>query len=272
MPPTFPPITGVPFHIASVTVRPKPSRIDFLHDGRGSRLQGIDERAVVAVRQHQDALIAAPEKCLVDRGAFGIVRGKIAEQHQRRIDLPACLFEGLDHALRILPGVEPGDLHDEWQIGRNVVMGEPLVHLGIAQLPVLDRKRVDRRHEEDLRWRETLCILAATKNRCVIFFDEPGQIVPESRVRPGQLDVAAPNPGILFLIVLDQRKRLRIVDDDIIVIEVVPNRILMDHAFVDLQFEVREVDIAALQCIVHFLGDIEEVRRALDHSPFSFDP
>src|SRR6266487_1103352 len=29
MPPTFPPITGVPFHIASATVSPKPSRKDF---------------------------------------------------------------------------------------------------------------------------------------------------------------------------------------------------------------------------------------------------
>ena len=29
MPPTLPPITGRPFHSASVTVSPKPSRIDF---------------------------------------------------------------------------------------------------------------------------------------------------------------------------------------------------------------------------------------------------
>src|SRR5438477_479392 len=29
MPPTLPPITGAPFHIASVTVMPKPSRVDF---------------------------------------------------------------------------------------------------------------------------------------------------------------------------------------------------------------------------------------------------
>ena len=29
MPPTLPPMTAAPFHMASVTVRPKPSRSDF---------------------------------------------------------------------------------------------------------------------------------------------------------------------------------------------------------------------------------------------------
>ena len=60
IPPTSPAIVGRPFHSASVTVRPKPSRIDFCMHDVGLRLEGVDlDRAdVVEVVEDLDVGVA----------------------------------------------------------------------------------------------------------------------------------------------------------------------------------------------------------------------
>jgi hypothetical protein len=71
--------------------------------------------------------------------------------------------------------------------------------------------------------------------------------------------------------VADHRKRLQIVDDHDIVGEVVPDDVLVDHLFVDPLFPVGEVDLAALEGIVHLLRDAEKIGRPLDHPPAGLD-
>ena len=60
MPPTLPPMNGRPFHIASVTVRPKPSRVDFWITTSAcawNALTSIDADAVEVV-EDLDVLVA----------------------------------------------------------------------------------------------------------------------------------------------------------------------------------------------------------------------
>ena len=66
---------------------------------------------------------------------------------------------------------------------------------------------------------------------------------------------------------LDERQRLRVVHDHHVMIEMQARRVFERHLLVDLHLQVGEIDVAALQGVVHFLGDAEEVRAAFDHAP-----
>ena len=73
----------------------------FLQNHRCPRLQGIYQRGVIAARQNENVFVLAGAKRFENLAALGIIGGKVAEQHQSRLDLLARDLERLDHALRI---------------------------------------------------------------------------------------------------------------------------------------------------------------------------
>src|SRR4030095_1166975 len=79
--------------------------------------------------------------------------------------------------------------------------------------------------------------------------------------------MTAPEPRALFLVMLDQGERLRVVHDDEVVIEKVADAILVNHLLEDIFFDLGKIDFCTLQGIVHFLRDGEKIRSALNHSP-----
>src|SRR5205823_14449105 len=136
--PTLPPITGVPFHIASETVRPNPSRRDFCSTTVARVCRALTSALSSPAGQNENALIATSAERFVDLFAFGIIGGKVAEQHQRRVQFFARTLECFQDADWIFPRIETRNLHHQWQICRYVIMGESFVGFPISQFAVLD--------------------------------------------------------------------------------------------------------------------------------------
>jgi len=84
--------------------------------------------------------------------------------------------------------------------------------------------------------------------------------------------VTAPDPGRLLAIVPNERQRLRVVHDDDVMVEMIAGRIFESDLFVDVELQVRQIDIRALQSVVHLLRDAKEIGPALDDPPSGFDP
>jgi len=75
--------------------------------------------------------------------------------------------------------------------------------------------------------------------------------------------VALPHPGSILVVVLNQRQGLRIEDNDVVLVQLAADGILVDDVLVMALFQVCQVDGPALQGVVHFLGDADEVARPL---------
>ena len=63
---------------------------------------------------------------------------------------------------------------------------------------------------------------------------------------------------------LDQRQRLRIVHNDEVVVEKIAHTVLVNHLFENFLFDAGEIDPGALERVVDFLCDREEIGGALD--------
>ena len=61
-------------------------------------------------------------------------------------------------------------------------------------------------------------------------------------------------------------------DDHIVTVQVVSDRVFIADFFVDPHFSIAQVDLPALQGIVHLLGDTEKIPRSLNHPPSCPDP
>ncbi|OQC47141.1 MAG: hypothetical protein BWX60_00426 [Candidatus Marinimicrobia bacterium ADurb.Bin030] len=68
------------------------------------------------------------------------------------------------------------------------------------------------------------------------------------------INVTAPNPGLLFDVVSNQRERLWVVNNDTIVIEMSKNRKVLAGFNVNFFFHIAQVDRIALECIMEFFG------------------
>ena len=49
----------------------------------------------------------------------------------------------------------------------------------------------------------------------------------------------------------------------------IANAVLVNDLLDNFLFDAGQIDLTSLQGVVHFLGDGEEISRALDHAPFS---
>lgn len=72
----------------------------------------------------------------------------------------------------------------------------------------------------------------------------------------------------MFLVMRDERERLRIMNHHKIVIQNVSNRVLISYLLVNLHFQIGQVNVGALQRVVDFFGDVEVVRTTQNGSPF----
>src|SRR4030095_2350781 len=107
----------------------------------------------------------------------------------------------------------------------------------VAQLTILDRERIDRRHHYPLRRLHFLSELLAAKNDYIVTIDPTPQVFPSFRFRPGKIEVTTPDPRTFLLVMLDQRKRLRVMHDDEVVIEKVADAVLVKHLFKNFFFD-----------------------------------
>ena len=86
MPPTLPPMNGRPFQIASVTVRPKPSRVDFwmsTSDCDWKALTSIDADVVEVVEDVDVGVAVGVGDGRVEVvPALGVVAGHRADQRE----------------------------------------------------------------------------------------------------------------------------------------------------------------------------------------------
>ena len=130
------------------------------------RLEGVDLDAadVVEIGEHEDVGIAADigDEPLEVVPALGIVRGHGPDQGElhvgvARLDLPISV----DHAERVLPGIEARDLQQQRAIHVDAELPHDVVGVVGHQRHVLGSKRVDRRRHDLERHVEPLGRVAA---------------------------------------------------------------------------------------------------------------
>ena len=68
---------------------------------------------------------------------------------------------------------------------------------------------------------------------------------------------------------VDQRKRLRVVHDNKIVLEKIAHAVLVNDLLENFFFDAGEIDLCALEGVVHFLRDREKIGSSLDDAPLS---
>ena len=200
--------------------------------------------------------------------AFGIVRGEIAQQHQPRIDLLAREFERLYHALGIFPWIEARNLYNQGEISWNLIVRKPFVDFLVAEFSVFDVEGIDRGHDHPMGRLHFMGKFLTAKNHYVVAIDPTPQIFPCPGVWLREIEMAAPDPGTLLFVMLDQRKWLRIVHDHKVVLQEIAKAVFINHLFENFPFDARQIDLCALERVVHFLCDREEIGRALNHAPF----
>ena len=115
IPPTLPPMNGRPFQIASVTVRPKPSRVDFWMTTSACDWKALTSIAPTLLKLLRMWMSWSPSACddrrVEEVPALGVVGRHRADE--RELDLRDLLLDdpvGVDHAERVLPRVEARDL------------------------------------------------------------------------------------------------------------------------------------------------------------------
>jgi len=60
-------------------------------------------------------------------------------------------------------------------------------------------------------------------------------------------------------------------DHHIMILQVVSYRIIMDDGLIDFYLTVAQIDLTALEGVVHLLGDAEEIGRPVDDPPVGLD-
>ena len=178
---------------------------------------------------------------------------------------------GVDHAHRVLPGVEARDLGDQ----RPVDVDPELVadEGGVVgrEGHVLRRERVDRRRDD------ADAVVAVDSLRHVgghvpdgrvVLLDQRLQAGDRRRVGLGEVDVAAPDPvAALLLGAAAQADRLRVVDDDRVPLALQALGVDRVDLVEDRPLLVAQRLLGALQRVVEELGRVEELLLAEDHVP-----
>src|SRR5256885_675276 len=72
----------------------------------------------------------------------------LADEHEPAVDLLSRFSEGLNHAHRVLPSIEPRNLRHQWTICRNSIVAQEFTYLPVRHFPILRGKRIDRRGNE----------------------------------------------------------------------------------------------------------------------------
>ena len=134
----------------------------------------------------------------------------------------------------------------------------------------VDGRGPDPRGREGVRARN---VLAAVEDRRVVRADRREQEVEHGAIRLREIDMAPPRPVAAHVTcVRDHTGRLRIVDDDEVVVALERIRIQDLVALEDLLLLRDETGRIALEAVVDRLRDVEELVPALDDPPFDVEP
>ena len=228
MPPQAPPITGLPFQSASVTVSPKPSLSDFCSTTVAERCRALIVRWASggSIRTFRFGVVARPiEHLAEDLGPFRIVVGRSAGQRQlhfRVVGLQQAIR--LDDAQRVLEPIEPRDLQQQRPLRVDAQPRKRLQPLRLGNGAVLVRQRIDRRQDQEHRARQRPREGGHREDRRVVVRDGRLQVFPDGAIRTRGVDVASPNPAghLSRRRELRQVDRLRVVHEDDVRLQVQP--------------------------------------------------
>ena len=176
---------------------------------------GEDEHVGVAAHVVDDALEVVP--------ALGVVAGHGTDE--RELHVGVLRLDGavdVDHAERVLPRVEAGDLQQQRAVHVDAELAHDVARVLRRELHVLGGQRVDgRRDLADGDGEPLGHVVGQRVHRRVVAVDGRQQVLVEPLVRRGRVDVAAPDPpGGAVLAERDEvadGERLRVVDDDEVV-------------------------------------------------------
>ena len=186
----------------------------------------FDGADVVHVREDVDVRIAGR---VLDRAVVEVPPLRIVVRHRadecelHRGDALLDLAVGVDHAERVFPGVEAGNLGQERPADVDPELVDDVLRVLRRKRHVLRGKRVDRRRPDvhlgqprDLRH-----VLVQVEDRGVVTADRRQQHVEDIPVRRRKVDVAAPHPfRVRAGEVIDHRDRLRVVHDhDVVLVD-----------------------------------------------------
>ena len=176
---------------------------------------------------------------------------------------------GTNYPDGILQPVEPGYLRENCALGIDAVARKHLRDKLLLQFAILFRKRIDGRVKKVLRNRKLPRKLRRRKHRTVIFRDKLLQKIPYRPVGMRQIDMTAPHPMIRsWLARLDERRRLRIVDDHEFAIQrellAIPLVVGQENIKVFLARMIRR----SMQRIVERFGYLKKIFAAAYYFPF----
>jgi len=109
---------------------------------------------------------------------------------------------------------------------------------------------------ESLGWHDRLgqllCVRRQRQHNRVVLFNQWRQVRPQLGIWVGEINMATPYPRCPPSIMLN-RKRLRIVNDHHVVVEVVADRIFVGHFFINPSLEFSNIDAGPLQTFLVML-------------------
>ena len=274
-----------PTHVAGHRRAPLPERLAhrepealldrLLDHGLGVHLERVhlDRADVVEVREDVDVGVVGGvgDGLVVEVPALRVVVRHRADERELHVG-NLVLHEpvGVDHAERVLPGVEPGDLRQQRPADVDPELVDDVRGVLGRERHVLRGERIDRRRPDvALRQpRRAGHVLAQVEDGGVVAADRGQQEVHHRRVRRREVDVAAPDPACgRVREVVDHRHGLRVVDDDDVVVVGEVGRVLGVVAGEDLLLLRRQPLRIALDRVVDRLRDVEELVLARDDPP-----
>ena len=237
----------------------------------------LDTADVVQVREDVDVRIAlgVADGLVVVVPALGVVVRHRA--NERELHLGEALLHltvGVDHAQRVLPGIEARDLRQQRPLDVDSELVDDVGRILGRKGHVLRRQRIDR-GRPDVRRRQARRprdVLVHVEDRRVVAAECRQQEVEHTLIGCREIDVAAPDPARRRRgEALDHESRLRIVDDHEVVLVLELLRVLLVVAAVDLLLVGRQPLWGALESVVDRLRRREELIGAADDPPFGVE-
>jgi hypothetical protein len=104
---------------------------------------------------------------------------------------------------------------------------------------------IDRPHDKALGQAQVLSVFRQREDCRIVALDQGFEEVPYNRIGRRQINVTTPGPRARALVVLDQEKRLRIVHDDDVVLQLHAQRVLEKDLFVRSPLLLSDIDNTA---------------------------
>jgi hypothetical protein len=171
----------------------------------------------------------------------------------------------------MVQAVKASDLQQHGPSPRDPEAVQHLADLGPGQVPVLFSQRIDRGIDQELGDGQPLGKPRQREDRRIVFQDMPAEHRPDRTMRLAGIEMAAPHP-LPPLAMIDQRRRLRIMDEHEIRIEIQCLGVSGRDVQVGAVHLVGNGDRASLESIGNPPRDIGKLLCARDDFPPRLDP